>query len=111
MNALFQGHPLNDNGRLCIILFHGAGDGRDGEYHSEPCSIGWPGYACETGSGSQVVPVRYSMCRAWGDPHVVTFDGANNDVYGIATYIMAQNSQLENGSLTGNGTQDFGTDF
>ena len=51
------------------------------------------------------------MCRAWGDPHVVTFDGANNDVYGIATYIMAQNSQLENGSLTGNGTQDFGTDF
>ena len=33
-----------------------------------------------------------SECRAWGDPHVITFDGANNDVYGVATYVLAQST-------------------
>ena len=46
------------------------------------------------GSGNDgnapAVPVVYSQCRAWGDPHVITFDGANNDVYGVATYVLAQ---------------------
>ena len=32
------------------------------------------------------------MCFAWGDPHVVTFDNAKNDVYGIAQYTMAESS-------------------
>ena len=29
-------------------------------------------------------------CKAWGDPHVITFDGAQNDVYGVGTYIFSQ---------------------
>ena len=29
-------------------------------------------------------------CRAWGDPHVITFDGAQNDVYGVGEYILVQ---------------------
>ena len=29
-------------------------------------------------------------CRAFGDPHVTTFDGVNNDVYGVTTYVLAQ---------------------
>ena len=49
------------------------------------------------------VPVVYSECRAWGDPHVITFDGANNDVYGVATYILAQSDEEFNAS--NNGTQ------
>ena len=43
-----SGHPLNTNSRPCVILYHGAGDARDGDYHSEPCTTKWPGYACET---------------------------------------------------------------
>ena len=27
-------------------------------------------------------------CGAWGDPHVVTFDGQNIDVYGVGTYVF-----------------------
>ena len=42
------------------------------------------------GGNAPAVPVVYSECRAWGDPHVITFDGANNDVYGVATYVLAQ---------------------
>ena len=34
--------------------------------------------------------ITYSICKPWGDPHVVTFDGAQNDVYGQATYILTQ---------------------
>ena len=45
------------------------------------------------GNSAPAVPVVYSECRAWGDPHVITFDGANNDVYGVATYILAQSDQ------------------
>ena len=28
-------------------------------------------------------------CRPWGDPHVITFDGNNNDVYGVAWYQLS----------------------
>ena len=31
-------------------------------------------------------------CTASGDPHVLTFDGANNDVYGVAEYILVESS-------------------
>ena len=31
-----------------------------------------------------------NRCFAWGDPHIVTFDNAKNDVYGIAQYTMAE---------------------
>ena len=37
-------------------------------------------------------------CRAWGDPHITTFDGANNDVYGVGKYVFAQTvKNLEDG--------------
>ena len=51
------------------------------------------GGSADAGNGAAAVPVVYSECRAWGDPHVITFDGANNDVYGVATYILAQSDQ------------------
>ena len=36
-------------------------------------------------------------CRAWGDPHVITYDGATNDVYGVANYTFTQfNTSFEN---------------
>ena len=41
------------------------------------------------------IPIALGNCNAWGDPHVVTFDGALNDVYGVATYIFAQVSFYE----------------
>ena len=36
------------------------------------------------------VPASLGECMAWGDPHVVTFDGAKNDVYGISLYTFAE---------------------
>jgi len=34
----------------------------------------------------------YSECYAWGDPHIVTFDNAKIDVYGVAQYLLAQHN-------------------
>ena len=34
-------------------------------------------------------------CLGWGDPHIVTFDNAKNDVYGIAQYTMSESSGTE----------------
>ena len=31
-------------------------------------------------------------CRAAGDPHVYSFDGAHNDVYGVGKYVFAQSN-------------------
>ena len=39
------------------------------------------------------LPQSYGRCYAWGDPHVVTFDGTMNDVYGIANYTFSQVNQ------------------
>ena len=30
----------------------------------------------------------YTRCYAWGDPHVVTYDNAKTDVYGVAQYLL-----------------------
>ena len=49
--------------------------------------------ACEPGTvlfEGKCVPITNIECRAWGDPHVITFDKAQNDVYGVATYVLAQ---------------------
>ena len=32
-------------------------------------------------------------CRTWGDPHVKTFDGLRNDIYGQATYLLSQTTE------------------
>ena len=38
---------------------------------------------------------KFGKCGAYGDPHVYTFDGAQNDVYGVANYTFTQlNSSL-----------------
>ena len=36
------------------------------------------------------MPNILGECKAWGDPHVVTFDGASNDVYGIGNYTFIE---------------------
>ena len=32
----------------------------------------------------------HTQCYGWGDPHIVTFDNAKSDVYGIAQYTFAE---------------------
>ena len=43
-----------------------------------------------------------TICTSWGDPHIVSFDTAKIDVYGVAQYIMAQSD----GTFDINGTQE-----
>ena len=31
-----------------------------------------------------------NRCYGWGDPHMVTFDNAKTDAYGIAQFIMSK---------------------
>jgi len=33
--------------------------------------------------------ISYTYCYGWGDPHIVTYDNAKTDVYGIAQYLMS----------------------
>ena len=39
----------------------------------------------------------YTECKGWGDPHIVTYDNAKTDVYGIAQYLMSGHDGTENG--------------
>lgn len=53
------------------------------------------GYSCQRISTSsppvsKCVKITTGKCVASGDPHVYTFDGAQNDVYGVAKYIFTQ---------------------
>ena len=59
------------------------------------------GYSCQRISTSsrninRCIKITTGKCVASGDPHVYTFDGAQNDVYGVAKYIFTQ----YNNSLT-----------
>ena len=42
------------------------------------------------------IPAKLGRCVSWGDPHVVTYDGAQNDVYGRANYTLTQPSVNKN---------------
>ena len=37
-------------------------------------------------------PTDCNRCYGWGDPHIVTYDNAKNDVYGIAQYTMSESN-------------------
>ena len=36
------------------------------------------------------IPEAIGRCVSWGDPHIITYDGASIDVYGRATYTLTQ---------------------
>ena len=67
-----------------------------------PCDNGqWvcESLSCSNGETCQMInllgdykcmPNILGECKAWGDPHVVTFDGASNDVYGIGNYTFIE---------------------
>ena len=57
-------------------------DGCDWGESCQKSGLGETEYRC--------LPALVGECKAWGDPHVVTFDGASNDVYGIASYTFAE---------------------
>ena len=40
------------------------------------------------------VPNGMGECKSTGDPHVVTFDGAQMDVYSTGKYVLAQSNDL-----------------
>ena len=42
------------------------------------------------------VPNEFTECRAYSDSHVITFDGANNDLYGKGTFVLAQSASAAN---------------
>ena len=69
-------------------------------------SRGCIGPECGAGEGSTcdkpACRPTYKTCRPWGDPHVITFDGTQLDVYGVATYIL---SQTTSAGVANGGTQ------
>lgn len=67
--------------------------------HSEDCQLG---ETCQrvshTNDEYRCLPNTIGECMAWGNLHVVTFDGAYNDVYGIGyyTFMELNHSAFEN---------------
>lgn len=74
----------------------------DDQSECAPCDDGhWvcESTLCSNGKSCQMInllgdfkcmPNILGECKAWGDPHVVTFDGASNDVYGIGNYTFIE---------------------
>ena len=63
--------------------------------HSQSENRCQQGQRCEKVSMDPSAPYRcvsdlLGECRAAGDPHVYSFDGAHNDVYGVGKYVFAQ---------------------
>ena len=54
----------------------------------------WFNYADPDQNSYECIHKSLLDCRAWGDPHIVTFDNAKNDVYGVAQYVLSQHDGL-----------------
>ena len=51
-------------------------------------------YACiDPWGGGDTCDGTDTVCTVWGNTHVATFDGNENDIYGNAIYILSQTSQ------------------
>ena len=101
------GYNLWSDGITCVDVDECA-ERKDNCHAKATCTNTDGGFTCACndgyiGNGVTCNDVKAEIeCKAWGDPHVITFDGTQNDVYGLATYILIQPNQTEisNANLT-----------
>nr|XP_053625822.1 hemocytin isoform X2 [Plodia interpunctella] len=88
-----KGFVLDTSSKQCVLAsacpcHHGGRSYPDGHKMQEECNT------CECKSGNWSCSERKcaGVCAAWGDSHVVTFDGADYDFEGVCTYLLAKGS-------------------
>ncbi|KAH9629264.1 hypothetical protein HF086_008346 [Spodoptera exigua] len=86
-----KGFVLDTMSKKCVAptecpCHHGGRSYPDGHTMQEECN------KCECKSGKWSCTQRKcaGICSAWGDSHVVTFDGTDYDFEGVCTYLLAK---------------------
>ncbi|XP_026747695.1 hemocytin-like [Trichoplusia ni] len=86
-----KGFVLDTASKKCVPptqcpCHHGGRSYPDGHVMQEECN------KCECKSGNWACTQRKcdGLCAAWGDSHVVTFDGTDYDFEGVCTYLLAK---------------------
>ncbi|KAJ8725925.1 hypothetical protein PYW08_004108 [Mythimna loreyi] len=86
-----KGFVLDTMSKKCVSpaqcpCHHGGRSYPDGHIMQEECN------KCECKSGNWSCSQRKcaGVCAAWGDSHVVTFDGKDYDFEGVCTYLLAK---------------------
>ncbi|XP_075969965.1 hemolectin isoform X2 [Anticarsia gemmatalis] len=86
-----KGYVLDTNSKKCIRpadcpCHHGGRSYPDGHTMQEECNK----CECKSGNWSCTKNKCAGLCAAWGDSHIVSFDGTDFDFEGVCTYLLAK---------------------
>ncbi|KAI5641726.1 f5/8 type C domain-containing protein [Phthorimaea operculella] len=86
-----KGYVLETVSKKCVLAsecpcHHGGRSYPDGHVMQEECNK----CECKKGNWSCTTKKCAGVCTAWGDSHVITFDGSEYDFEGVCSYLLAK---------------------
>ncbi|CAK1545090.1 unnamed protein product [Leptosia nina] len=86
-----KGYVLESTSKKCVLpetcpCHHGGRSYPDGHTMQEECNT----CTCVSGQWTCTKQQCSGICTAWGDSHMLTFDGSEFDFEGVCTYLLAK---------------------